>query len=115
MGLEINLVNYQVRTDLAIEAIANIKSETGIKSHVEKQDDISITTVFIDENGSKGIGKPEGCYITIEFDDVTDHDNKEKVKKVFSEQLKEMLKFLKIKKDDLVLIVWTMVFAGCVH
>lgn len=105
MGHEINLEKYHIRTDLAIEAIANIKSETGIKSHVEKKEKITITSVFLDEKGSNHIGKPEGVYITIEFDDVTDYHNQENVKQIFSEQLKEMLTFLKIDSDDLVLIV----------
>ncbi|MDD2518957.1 MAG: GPR endopeptidase [Bacilli bacterium] len=105
MSHEIDLEKYNIRTDLAIEAIANTKSETGIKSHVEETKNLTITTVYLDSLGSTKIGKPEGSYITIEFDDVTDYDNKEKVKEVFSEKLKEMLSFLKIKEDDLVLIV----------
>lgn len=105
MGHEINLEKHSLRTDLAIEAIANLKSETGIKSHLEKKEDLTITTVFLDETGSNKIGKPKGSYITIEFEDITDHQNKEKVKQIFSEQLKKMLTYLKIKTTDLVLIV----------
>ncbi len=105
MGHEIDLKKYNIRTDLAIEAIANMKSETGIKSHIEEDGDITITTVYLDKRGSDKIGKPVGSYITIEFDDVTDYENQEKVKTVFSDNLKEMLTFLKIKQDDLVLIV----------
>ncbi len=105
MGHEINLGKHNIRTDLAIEAIANIKSETGVNSHVEKKEDIVITTVFLDEKGGAKIGKPQGSYITIEFDDVTDYENQEKVKEIFSEQLKKMLTYLKVGSDDLILVV----------
>ena len=65
---KINLEKHSLRTDLAIEAIANLKSETGIKSHLEKKEDLTITTVFLDETGSNKTGKPKGSYITIEFE-----------------------------------------------
>ena len=81
MGHEIDLEKYNIRTDLAIEAIANMKTKTGIKSHVEEEEDITITTVYLDKEGSKKTGKPVGSYITIEFEDVTDYENQEKVKK----------------------------------
>ncbi len=105
MGQEIDLEKYNIRTDLAIEAIANMKTKTGIKSHVEEEEDITITTVYLDKEGSKKTGKPVGSYITIEFEDVTDYENQEKVKKIFSLQLQKLIKYLKIKPDDLVLIV----------
>ena len=105
MGHEINLEKHGLRTDLAIEAIANLKSETGVKSHLEKKEGLTITTVLLDETGANKIGKPKGSYITIEFEDITDHQNQEKVKQVFSEQLKKMVTYLKIKTTDLVLIV----------
>lgn len=105
MGREVDLNKYSIRTDLAIEAIANIQTETGIKSHVDTDENITITTLLLDEKGSATINKPEGVYITIEFNDITDYDNKEKVKTIFSKHLKELLKYLKIKDDDLVLAI----------
>lgn len=105
MGHEIDLEKYNIRTDLAIEAIANQKTETGIKSHIETEGDITITTVYLDEEGSKKIEKPVGSYITIEFKDVTDYENQEKVKNIFSKNLKEILTFLRFKSDALVLVV----------
>ena len=46
-----------------------------------------ITRVNIDEENGKIIEKKAGNYITIEFDDITDFDYKEKVKEIFSDKL----------------------------
>lgn len=104
MKHEVDLENYQIRTDLALESIQNNRVEK-IKNEVEKEDNITITTTYLDEESGKKIGKKEGLYITIEFDDVTDHDNLEKVKNVFSRKLKSMLLCENIKEDDLGLII----------
>ncbi|NLL44590.1 MAG: GPR endopeptidase [Mollicutes bacterium] len=106
MGREIDLKNYKIRTDLAIEAIKNIKEEKkGIITRIIKYDDIKVTDVLVDEEGSKKIDKKVGNYITIEFEDITDYDNREKLIEVFSTELKKMMEKMQIKKDDLVLVV----------
>ena len=102
MNNEIDLSKYNIRTDLLVETI---KDNNEIKSDVKIIDDVKITKVLIDEKSEKIIGKKQGNYVTIEFDDVTDYTNKEKVKKIFSEQLKEMISNLKLKKDSYCLIV----------
>ncbi len=102
MGHKIDLSNYKIRTDLAIEAISN---KEGIKTEFDDIDNIKITRVNIDEENGKLIDKKAGNYITIEFLDVTDYDYKEKVKHVFSDELKKLLSKLQIKDDDSVLII----------
>ena len=104
MKHEIDLKKYQIRTDLAIDLIKqnNIK---GIKSSYKIIDNIKITDVYIDKESEKKISKKEGNYITIEFDDVTDYDNKEKVKEIFVKELKKIIKNNNIKKEDSCLIV----------
>lgn len=102
MNNEIDLSKYNLRTDLLVETI---KDDENIKSDVQTIDEVKITRVFINEENEKKIGKKSGNYITIEFNDVTDHTNKEKVKKIFSEELKELIKELKIKEDAYCLIV----------
>lgn len=67
----IDLDKYQIRTDLAIEALEGIKESDGIVTNVEEEDNIKITTVDVLEKGTKLINKKEGRYITIEFDDLT--------------------------------------------
>ena len=77
MEHSIDLSKYQIRTDLAIESIKNIK---GISEEVIEEN-IKITKVSVDDKTSKLINKKKGNYITIEFEDVTDIANYEKVKK----------------------------------
>ena len=104
MNHEIDLKKYQIRTDLAIDLIKenNIK---GIKSSYKNIDNIKITDVCIDEKAGKKINKKSGNYITIEFEDVTDYDNKEKVKGIFVKELIKILENNNIKNEDSCLII----------
>lgn len=97
----VDLSKYQIRTDLAIESIKNIADI----SKIEIQDNIKITTVKVDEKISNLINKKKGNYVTIEFADVTDSTNYEKVKEVFIIELKKILKKLKINKDSSCLVI----------
>lgn len=101
MKHEIDLSKYTTRTDLAIEVL----SENIIKKHIENYKDIKIYNINIDEKESKLINKKKGNYITIEFNDITDHDNLENVKHVFQQQLQKLMKKLNIKDDDSVLVI----------
>ncbi len=104
MNHDIDLSKYQLRTDLAIEAIGGDKVE-GISSREESYDDIKITNVYVDKVGSEKINKKVGNYITIEFTDITDYNRKERVKDIFSLKLKELLKKMSIKDDASCLII----------
>ena len=101
MKHEIDLSKYTTRTDLAIEVL----NENIIKKHIENYKDIKIYNIDIDEKESKLINKKKGNYITIEFNDITDHDNLENVKHVFQQQLQKLMKKLNIKDDDSVLVI----------
>lgn len=102
MKHEIDLKNYQIRTDLIVEQVTN---ENNVSTKVYDENGIKITTVEVDKNMSEQINKKVGDYVTIEFDDVTDSHNQEIVKKIFSEQLLEIIKKTKIKDSDKCLIV----------
>ena len=101
MEHSIDLSKYQIRTDLAIESIKNIK---GISEEVIEEN-IKITKVSVDDKTSKLINKKKGNYITIEFEDVTDIANYEKVKKIFINELSNLLNILKIDKKASCLII----------
>jgi len=105
MNHEVDLQKYQIRTDLAIDLISNKESIKGIKSSKKTIDNIKITDVYIDDEGSKSINKKSGNYITIEFEDVTDYENRQKVKKIFVNELKQILNNNNITNDDSCLIV----------
>lgn len=101
MKHSVDLSKYQLRTDLAIESIKGIKNIS--KEIVEEN--IKITNVVVDDKVSKIINKKKGNYITIEFDDITDSDNFEKVKKIFIRELNKLLNLLKINPKASCLIV----------
>ena len=84
---KIDLAKYNLRTDLIIEDSKLI--------HDEKQiDDLIITT-----------SEKDGHYITLSFDDITDHDNREIVLKHLTEIIKDILILSNISEDDSVLII----------
>ena len=104
MGHNIDLSNYKIRTDLAIEAIDNKKIK-GITSKKIIEEGIKVTEVMIDEEASQIINKKKGNYITIEFEDVTDYENGKKVEKKFSLELTKLINKLNIDKEASCLIV----------
>lgn len=101
MKHSVDLSKYQIRTDLAIESIKDIKNIS--KEKIEEN--IKITNVVVDDKVSSLINKKKGNYITIEFEDVTDSSNYEKVKKVFVRELNNLLNLLKIDKKASCLII----------
>ena len=96
MNKEIDLSKYQLRTDLAIESVSD--KIDGINIKTDEIDSIKITDVYIDESGAKKINKKSGNYITIEFNDITDMDNRDKVLNIFIDNLKKILN--KVNIDD---------------
>lgn len=104
MGHNIDLSKYRVRTDLAIEVINDNKID-GIDSKERVIDGVKITEVFVNKQGSKIINKKPGTYTTIEFEDVTDHENQKKVEKVFSQELKKLIDKLNIGDNASCLII----------
>ena len=100
MKHEIDLSKYKTRTDLAIELIEN-----NIDIKTKEYDNIKVSKIILDEEQSKKINKKKGNYITIEFTDVTDEQNKENVKQIFKKELKELLQTMNIKEEDKCLII----------
>lgn len=103
MGHKIDLSKYKTRTDLAIEVIGD--DTEGITSNVYEIDDVKITEVYINEKAGKLIGKKQGNYITIEFDDVTDFESQKKVERIFSDKLEELFNKMDIGEDKTCLVV----------
>lgn len=103
MGHEIDLKNYNIRTDLVLETIENKSSN--IEKKISECGNIKVTKVIVDSNTSTHINKKEGSYITIEFDDITDSGNRNNVEEVFISELQELLKEINIKEDASVLII----------
>ena len=103
MGHEIDLKKYEIRTDLVLDSIENNKSN--IETKTSDHGDIKVTKVTVDFETSTLINKKEGNYITIEFEDVTDSENRNNVEKVLITELKELLNELNITEAESVLII----------
>lgn len=93
MNNEVDLSKYQIRTDLAIDYVEEEKELKGVKHNTQIIDNIKVTNVELDNNNV--LKKKKGKYITLEFDDVTDTNNGEKVTNVLTKILKDILKLNK--------------------
>ena len=100
MNKEIDLSKYQIRTDLTIDELENKGKLKGVKSNVKKIDDVNITEVILEEKND--LNKKKGKYITLEFEDITDTENAEKVTSALVNVLNGILD---ISKDSYGLIV----------
>ena len=101
---------FEVRTDLALEARENLDKSgeelNGIQIQEEEdsQNNIHTTTVTIKtENSAKAIGKPVGCYVTMEVPDLGSED--EGYHREISEVLAQRLKSLRKNRVGSVLLV----------
>ena len=95
---EINLSNYDLRTDLIIEQdIKNIKDN----SYLYKE--ICIDDITLNKNNK--LNKKPGKYVTITFKDITDENNFKNVLEVLRKELKKVLDYYDIKNNDKCLVI----------
>ena len=104
--------NFQVRTDLAIEAREmiderqeQVKTEPdGVEVETKEGECYTLTRVSIgNDAGSEAMGKPKGEYITIESQELKDNaiECHEEIIQLLAEQLREMAQ---IKEHECILI-----------
>lgn len=90
------------RSDLAIDIVSEEHLQN---TKVKKYNNMVITTVVVDEKMELELGKKKGKYITIEFEDLSNINSYDSIIDLFSQELKEFLKYLNIKEEDPVLII----------
>jgi len=113
MSQSIDLSNYQVRTDLAIEShqiISEKKGEEipGVNIENNTYESINVNRLDItSDGGSNLLNKPKGRYLTFEAAILKQHDTKvyENLTYVFAEEFAKYLLELKISADAKVLII----------
>lgn len=93
---EIDLKNFNIRTDLVIDNINKLENNQFINIVEYEKNNIKISKVTLDKDNI--LEKKEGIYITISFDDVTDKDNRSNLLTVFIDNLKELIGDIKNKK-----------------
>lgn len=100
----INVSNFSLRTDLAIDSRNVEKIDTYKKKIVN--DNVYVEDINIDNKElSNELGKDIGLYKTITFNDITDSTNFNHVLKVFSEEIKDVLRSNNIHENSSVLII----------
>lgn len=118
---KIDLSQYSIRTDLAIEAremvIAdregsvqqgeNISQIEGVVIKEKDIDDIKVSLVEITEAGAKQLGKKAGRYLTMEVQGIRQQDTplQQKVEEIFAKEFSHFLEGTGIKKDASCLVV----------
>ena len=91
--------NFQIRTDLALEARESVNEEesklrgVSVEEHYEEEADLRITKVTIDtKNAEKMLGKPMGVYVTMEAPAMVepDDDCHREISEALAEELLKM-------------------------
>ncbi|WP_280768522.1 GPR endopeptidase [Salipaludibacillus daqingensis] len=116
---DLELDEYQVRTDLAVEAhtLAREKGDKqkeksnetidGVKLDKREQDGVDITYVTIEEKAAEQIGKKPGKYLTLQIDGIRQKDTElqAKAEKIFAKEFNQFLTSLGIKEEATCLVV----------
>ncbi|MGA5692530.1 GPR endopeptidase [Cytobacillus pseudoceanisediminis] len=122
MKESIDLSQYSVRTDLAIEAREMVISERqkdnihqqenlsqieGVIIKEKEENDIKISFVEVTKDGAEALGKKEGKYLTLEVTGIRQQDTElqQKVESVFASEFSQFIKQLGINEDASCLIV----------
>lgn len=110
----LDLSRYAVRTDLAVEAktLAEERQQgnqqvAGVFTEERTINDITVTSVTIDEEGQKATGKKAGLYLTIESQGIRTHDtsHQHEVEKVLASEFAAFLKKKGIQESASCLVV----------
>lgn len=98
---KIDLKKYEIRTDMAIDLTEKSKDKFETKTYNKKG--VKVSWLNLDKDNE--IGKKPGCYLTLEFDDITDDDMKKTVAQVFTEEFLLMLEKIGFNKKTKTLII----------
>lgn len=117
----IDLSQFSVRTDLAVEAremaiadrVKTVHDETdvsqleGVIIKEKEENDIKISLVEVTGEGEKAIGKKKGQYLTIEVQGIRQQDSalQQKVEAVFANEFSKFIKQKGLNEDSSCLIV----------
>ena len=101
MKNRINLSNFNIHTDLVIDNEIN----NNYLSRKKINDNINIVSIDVNNEISHKLNKKKGLYITIEFSDITNHEDKLEIEENLVIELKKLMTKNKIKDSDEGLII----------
>lgn len=102
MENRIDLDKYNIRTDLLIERIDSNLENINIENI---NDDLKVTTINVDNKLSTSLYRKEGTYITIEFGDITNYEDRVLVTEQLSIELAKLLDKINVEDKDTCLII----------
>lgn len=109
---KLDLQNYCVRTDLAVEAheLLQERSESAIPGvHVEErvEEGVKITSVVIEDHASEAMGKKPGTYLTFDIQGIREQDTElqQKVEQIFAKEVATFLESIGISREASCLVV----------
>ncbi|WP_282022875.1 GPR endopeptidase [Priestia flexa] len=117
MNENLDLSQYSIRTDLAVEARTMAVEDNekqakqseleGVIFKEKDVDGVKVSLVEITEQGAQTIGKKKGRYLTLESVGIREQDTEkqEKMEEVFAEELNHFIKGLNIPDDASCLVV----------
>ena len=101
MANRIDLGKYNIRTDLLIESSIN-KDNVKVRN---VNDNIKVTTTYVDDSLSQSLNRNKGTYVTIEFNNITNYEDRIDVSKELSKELSNLFDKLNVRDDSNFLII----------
>jgi spore protease len=111
---ELDLSQYSVRTDLAVEAHELVQERqqvpgvvTGVNVQEREEDGVIITKVTIADTGTEAMGKKPGNYLTLQIQGIRQQDTElqQKVEKVFAREFSRFLEEIGVGREASCLVV----------
>lgn len=104
--MEENKIKLNLRTDLAVESVSEVKEQT---KHYEREeyylDKVSVEIIDILESGSEIYNKKTGRYITLSFDNLDSKIIREELSICLKRELKKMFKSFDINEASKCLVI----------
>ena len=99
MKHSVDLKKYNLRTDLIIDEKTSFNKE-----YINEYNNIKVLNIDLNEWDAKELNKKKGKYITIEFEDVTDKDNRVNLEKTLTKYLKYIIDKTVEKRSECLII-----------
>lgn len=105
MENRINMNHFDIRTDLIIDNIEELANNQILEVYEYKKKNVKVSRVELDKEKGNIISKEAGRYITIEFKDASNFEDREEIGNVLELELKNLFDDIGIEDDDECLVV----------
>ena len=102
MKNRIDLSKYNIRTDLLIESVSSDNKDIIVE---KVSDSVKVTTINVNPLLASNLDRKIGTYITIEYEDITNYEDRVAVTDCLSLQIKKILNKLNVKENSSFLII----------